>query len=187
MIPTTRTRRVSKVAAPGPSGSVPGVLALTGAFALGALVALAGCDSGAKAASKTACVANGSSRGTSSGACTAGAPRAGARTARSGSLVVTLRVTPTVATVGSAVKIELTARASHAPGALGYLVRYGDGATSGSGAVPQFCIAGAAPPANRTWPLEHRYGARGRYAVSASVYINCTGDRATATARVLIR
>ncbi len=99
------------------------------AIVLGALATLGGCGAGAAA--------------TSSGAAAASTTA----TARAGGLVVTLAVTP--ARVGAAVQVELTARTPHASGALGYLLRYGDGTTGGSGAVPQFCLAGAAPPAHR--------------------------------------
>jgi hypothetical protein len=99
---------------------------------------------------------------------------------------VRLVVGPTVAKVGAAVRIELTAQARHAPGAFGYLLRYGDGHASRSGAVPQFCIAGAAPAAHQTWRLAHRYRAPGRFVVSASVNVNCTDDRATASTRVVV-
>jgi hypothetical protein len=151
--------------------------------ALVALVALTGCGAGGV---RTACVA-GSSSGAGAGACVAGEPRGTSTTVSSGSLTATLALAPAVAKAGSAVTLELTASTPHAAGALGYLVRFGDGATSGSSAVPQFCIAGAAPPAHRVWRLEHRYRARGTYPVSASVYINCTRDRASVATRVLVK
>jgi hypothetical protein len=154
--------------------------ALALVLALGAFVLLAGCGAG------TACVAGAPGGGTS-GECVPETSRGAVRMARSGGLTVTLAITPSVAKAGSTVAIELTARARHAAGALGYLLRYGDGRTSGLGAVPQFCIAGAAPPAHRSWRATHRYRAPGSYIVSASVYINCTQDRATATARLAIR
>ncbi len=100
---------------------------------------------------------------------------------------MTLAAVPVAARVGEPVEIELTAQAPHAPGAVGYVLHYGDGAEAGSGAVPQFCIAGTAPPAHRRWRLEHRYRAAGRYVVSASVRVNCTRDHATASTPVRVR
>ena len=155
------------------------------AISLGALVALTGCGAGDV---RTACVAGSSGgAGAGAGACVAGEPRGTSTTVRSGSLTVTLALAPAAAKAGSIVTLELTARTPHAAGALGYLVRFGDGATSGSSAVPQFCIAGAAPRAHRVWRLEHRYRARGTYLVSASVYVNCAGDHASAATRVLVK
>jgi hypothetical protein len=98
-----------------------------------------------------------------------------------------LTVKPAVARVGAAVEIELDARAWRAPGAISYVLHYGDGVGTGSGAVPQFCIAGTVPPAHRTWRLEHRYQAAGRYVVSVSVRVNCTRDHATASTPVRVR
>ena len=106
-------------------------------------------------------------------------------TARSGSLVVTLTATPMRAKTGSPVEFNLTANASDAPGALGYQLHYGDG-TSAENVVPQFCVAGRGTPTRETWHLTHRYKAAGRYRVSASVYVNCTSDHATATVVVSI-
>ncbi len=114
------------------------------------------------------------------------APRGGAGTARSGGLTATLVISPTAVKPDGVVTIELLARARHAPGAVGYQLRYGDGTGAGSGAVPQFCVAGPGPPAHRVWRLRHRYRAAGRYAVSASVYVNCTRDHATAEAPVRV-
>ncbi len=104
-------------------------------------------------------------------------------TARSRGLAVTLTATPTRTKIGSTVKFNLTANASHAPGALGYQLRYGDG-TSAENVVPQFCVVGGGAPTRETWHLAHRYKAAGRYRVSASVYVNCSGDHATATVTV---
>lgn len=161
---------------------------------LSALVALLGCGAGAG----STCVAARSTGGVPGGcgAGIAGTPPEDSRrsaaggavgTVRSDGLVVTLTVRPAVGRVGAAVEIELAAGTAHAPGAIGYLLRYGDGATSGSGAVPQFCLAGPTPPAHRVWRTGHSYRAPGRYVVSASVYINCTRSRATAVAAIVVR
>jgi hypothetical protein len=101
-------------------------------------------------------------------------------------LGVTLMATPTRASTGSPVEFNLTAYASHAPGAFGYQLRYGDGTSAAQSTVPQFCIAGGGTPRRQTWRLTHRYKAAGRYHVSVSVYVNCTSDHATATVTVSI-
>jgi hypothetical protein len=166
-----------------------------------ALVALLGCGAGAGGACVAAHSTGGGPGGCGAGV--AGTPpastgptaagtgptaAAGATgTARSDGLVLALTVKPAVVGVGAPVEIELAARAARAPGAIGYLLRYGDGATSGSGAVPQFCLAGPAPSVRRVWRTTHRYRASGGYVVSASVYVNCTRERAVATTRVLVR
>lgn len=99
---------------------------------------------------------------------------------------MTLKVAPRLARAGSAVRVEIVARAQRAPGALGYVLRYGDGTTTGSGPVPQFCLAGASRPAHQVWRLGHRYGVRGRFVVSVSVYVNCTGDHVTVRIPLLV-
>lgn len=164
--------------------------------------AIVGCGAGARTESgvRTACVPGGAA-GHGSTDCGSGVPRgadapmggdtpargAAQATARSGDLTVRLEAAPALAKRAGAVQIEVDARALRASGVLGYLLRYGDGTTSGSGAVPQFCLSGAGRPARRTWRVTHRYLARGRYVVSASVYINCTDEHATATVPVLVR
>jgi hypothetical protein len=85
--------------------------------------------------------------------------------------------------VGTPVTFTLTATESHAPGALGYVITYGDG-TSDSNPVPQFCVAGPGPPSSQTWTLIHRYTAGGTYTVTATVSVNCSPDKATATLTV---
>ena len=51
-------------------------------------------------------------------------------TARSGGLTVTLTATPTQGKTGSPVALNLTAYAPHAPGALDYRLRFGDGTSA---------------------------------------------------------
>jgi hypothetical protein len=104
---------------------------------------------------------------------------------RSGGLTVTLTAAPTHVKVGSPVELNLTANASHAPGAFGYQLHYGDG-TNAENIVPQFCVVGGGAPTRETWHLTHRYKAAGRYRVSVDVYVNCTSDHATATAAVYV-
>jgi PKD domain len=112
-------------------------------------------------------------------------PAPAGTTKRSGELTVTLTATPTRARVGATIQVEVTASARHAVGALGYQLRYGDG-TGAANIVPQFCIAGSGAPRRDAWRLTHRYEAPGHYRVSASVYVNCARDRATATVAVTV-
>jgi hypothetical protein len=112
-------------------------------------------------------------------------PVSATATRRSGGLIVALTAMPRRAKVGYTVQFEVTASAGHALGALGYQLRYGDG-TSAENVVPQFCVAGRGVPRRQAWRLTHRYKATGRYRVSASVYVNCTSDHATATVGVII-
>lgn len=105
-------------------------------------------------------------------------------TARSRGLAVTLTATPMRAKTRSPVEFNLTAYAPRAPGVIGYHLRYGDGTSTAQNTVPLICIAGRSTPARQTWRLTHRYKVAGRYRVSASVYINCTSDHATATVAV---
>jgi hypothetical protein len=100
---------------------------------------------------------------------------------RSGGLAVKLTATPMRAKTGSPVEFNLTAYAPRAPGAFGYQLHYGDGTSAAQSTVPQFCIAGGGAPRRQTWRLTHRYKAAGQYRVSASLYVNCTSDHATAT------
>jgi hypothetical protein len=111
-------------------------------------------------------------------------PTSSRATVRSGDLTVTLTATPPAAKAGSPVRFDLTAYASHAPGALGYRLQYGDGTSAAESAVPLFCFAGRGAPMRGTWRLSHRYRTAGRYRVSASVSVNCTSDHATATVTV---
>jgi len=106
-------------------------------------------------------------------------------TKRSGGLITTLTATPTRAKIGSTVQFEVTASVRRALGALGYQLRYGDGTSAGN-IVPQFCVAGRGAPIRQTWRLSHRYKATGRYRVSATLYVNCTSDHATATVAVSV-
>ncbi len=107
-------------------------------------------------------------------------------TAPSRDLAVMLTATPMRAKTRSPVEFNLTAYASHAPGAFGYQLRYGDGTSAAQEAVPLICLAGKGAPMRQTWHLVHRYKAAGRYRVSASVYINCTSAHAFALITVIV-
>lgn len=164
--------------------SVAGATAVAGAVAM-----LAGCAGGARTACVGGATAADGSGGCAPGAVEAGAARSGGAEAvgRSGELRVTLAVTPTVARAGAAVRVTVVATDPHTQGALGYVVRYGDGATVDSSPVPQFCLAGAGRPAHQTWALTHHYRVHGRYAISATAHVNCTDESATALTRVVVR
>jgi hypothetical protein len=107
-------------------------------------------------------------------------------TAHSGGLAVTLTAIPGRAKTGSPVEFNLTAYAPHAPGVIGYQLRYGDGTSTAQNTVPLICVAGKNSPTRQTWHLTHRYKAAGLYRVSASVFVNCTSDHAMATVTVSI-
>jgi hypothetical protein len=110
-------------------------------------------------------------------------PRA---TVGSGGLVVTLTATPMRAKIGSPVELNLAIYAPHAPDALGYQLRYGDGTSAAQSTVPLICVEGRRTPMRQTWRLTHRYKSAGRYRVSASVYVNCTSDHAAASITVIV-
>jgi hypothetical protein len=106
-------------------------------------------------------------------------------TAHSVGLTVILTATPTRAKTDWPVQFNFIAYASHALGALGYQLRFGDG-TSAENVVPQFCVAGEGAPRRQMWRLSHHYKATGRYRASVSVYVSCSSDSATATVAVSI-
>jgi hypothetical protein len=94
--------------------------------------------------------------------------------------------TPMRAKTGSPVEFNLTAYAPRAPGAFGYQLRYGDGTSAAQNTVPLICVEGRRTPMRQAWRLVHRFKTAGQYRVSASVYVNCTSDHATATVAVII-
>lgn len=83
-------------------------------------------------------------------------------------------------------QIEIAMHEQNARGALGYRLSYGDGTATGSGPIPQFCLSGVHKPASQSWRFTHRYAAKGRYVLAASVYVNCTDDRLTARLPVVV-
>ena len=109
-------------------------------------------------------------------------PAEGHRTSTTslGGLSVTLTVKPWRADRGAAVRFNLSVSDSHATGALGYLVEFGDG-SSAAPAMPMYCLAGGGRPAHQTWQLSHRYVRSGHYKVMASGFANCGSGRVTAT------
>ncbi|HXZ62505.1 MAG TPA: hypothetical protein VEG62_07165 [Acidimicrobiales bacterium] len=103
----------------------------------------------------------------------------------SSGLTVTLTAAPSSTTPGSAVVFLLSAHESDALGAFGYHIAYGDGATD-ENPVPQWCRAAPGQPASQTWRLVHSYAKPGTYTVTASVAVNCTTDRGSATVTVTV-
>ena len=100
-----------------------------------------------------------------------------------GGLSVTLTVKPWKADRGAAVQFDLSVADSHATGALGYLLVFGDG-SSAAPALPMYCLAGPGRPAHQTWQLSHRYVKAGHYKVMASGFANCGSGRVTATVSI---
>ena len=100
-----------------------------------------------------------------------------------GGLSVTLTVKPWKADRGAALQFHLSVTDSHATGALGYLLVFGDG-SSAAPALPMYCLAGPGRPAHQTWQLSHRYVKAGHFKVMASGYANCGSGRVTATVSI---
>jgi hypothetical protein len=101
----------------------------------------------------------------------------------SGGLTVTLLTSTTAP--GAALGFIVTAEETHARGALGYRISYGDG-TSDQNVVPLICTAGAGSVQSQVWQLSHHYPSPGTYQVTAIVTANCTLDRATASVPVTV-
>jgi hypothetical protein len=80
------------------------------------------------------------------------------------------------------VRFDLSVTDSHATGALGYVLVFGDG-SSAAPAIPMYCLA-AGRPAHETWQLSHRYLKAGHYRVMASGFANCGPGRVTATVNI---
>jgi PKD repeat protein len=133
--------------------------------------------------STAACVASTDSHDAATQSRLSGTPLAKA-VARSGGLTVTVTA-PTRSRVGSPVEFNATAYERHALGAVGYRLRYGDGDATPPIMLPQFCT-NTSRPVHETWRLSHRYKSPGRYTASLTVYVNCTGNHATATATVTV-
>jgi PKD domain len=114
-------------------------------------------------------------------------PAEGHRTATTslGGLSVTLTLKPWRADRGTAVQFNLSVSDSHATGALGYVVEFGDG-SSAAPAMPMYCLAGGGRPAHQTWQLSHRYVRSGHYKVTASGFANCGSGRVTATVNIVV-
>jgi hypothetical protein len=72
---------------------------------------------------------------------------------------------------------------SHATGALGYLLVFGDGFIAAT-ALPMYCLAGPGRSAHQTWQLSHRYVHAGHFKVMASGFANCGSGRVTATVHI---
>jgi hypothetical protein len=100
-----------------------------------------------------------------------------------GGLSVTLTVKPWRANQGAAVQFTLSVSDTHAKGALGYLLVFGDG-SSAAPALPMYCLAGPGRSSHQGWQLSHRYVKAGHYKVTASGFANCGSGRVTATLNI---
>jgi hypothetical protein len=105
--------------------------------------------------------------------------------ASSHGLSITLSVVPSRAAAGATVQVNLDLAARAANGALGYMVRFGDGSVHAN-AIPMYCLAGPGRPEHQSWRLTHRYAHAGTYRVSAVGYANCGPDHASVTSLVTI-
>jgi PKD domain len=94
--------------------------------------------------------------------------------------VVPVRVAP-----GEPVVFNLNVTDRAANGALGYIVRFGDGA-SHANVIPMFCLAGKGRPEHEAWRLTHRYARAGTYQVSATGYANCGPDRSSVARQLVV-
>ncbi len=100
-------------------------------------------------------------------------------------LEVVLTIKPARAIVKAPVTFTLTMSDSHAVGAFGYDLKFGDG-TSRTIAVPQYCLVPPGKPAHVTWRFTHRYSKIGHYRVTVLGYVNCTSTRASSATTVVI-
>ena len=105
--------------------------------------------------------------------------------ANSRGLTITLSAVPARAAAGATVQFNLSLAARAANGALGYMVKFGDG-SSHANAIPMYCLAGPGRPEHQTWRLTHRYAHAGTYHVSAVGYANCGPDHTSVTSLVTI-
>lgn len=111
----------------------------------------------------------------------ASAPRLVRAAADDGGLHVA--VTATGSPRRGAVRYTIRATDARAPGALGYEITFGDGASARS-ALPQFCVSGRGRPTRARWRVTHRYTS-GTYHVTVTVRANCT--QVAATARLTVK
>jgi hypothetical protein len=106
-------------------------------------------------------------------------------TATSRDLRISLSVIPARAAPDEPVLFNLTITDRAANGALGYIVRFGDG-TSHANVIPMFCLAGKGRPEHEAWRMAHRYARAGSYHVSAIGYANCGPDRGSVTRQLVV-
>jgi hypothetical protein len=104
-------------------------------------------------------------------------------TATSGGLSIRVTATPSNGQIGTAVAFTITATETHAPGALHYLIAYGDGETA-SNPTDEVCVAGPGPAANESWSLSHNYLTPSTYTVTVTVGVNCSPDSAEVQLKV---
>lgn len=104
------------------------------------------------------------------------------RTVRRSGLVVDVRTRES----GPAGTVQVVVRAEdlHAPGALSYAVRFGDGAVA-QDRVPQFCVRPPGPRRKADWHLAHHYARAGAYRISVRVSAGCA-TAVTASVRLRV-
>jgi hypothetical protein len=98
-------------------------------------------------------------------------------------LTIVLTADPSRGPVSTPVSFTLKASDSSARGALGYQVTYGDGGMD-SNVTPALCTAGPGQPESQTWSLTHQYATATSFTVVATVTVNCSPDKASATLTV---
>lgn len=118
---------------------------------------------------------------------TSGTPASRQRTSTtsSGPLSVSLTVAPVRAAPGAAVEFNVGVADQRATGALGYVLRFGDGSVRAN-PLPMFCLAGPGSPESGSWRFAHRYSRAGTYRASVTGFANCWPARATTTVTVKV-
>jgi hypothetical protein len=100
-------------------------------------------------------------------------------------LTISLKVSPKRVAPGAAVTFRLHLAATHAVGALGYVLSFGDG-TSRANPIPMYCMAGSGVSVQHTWRFTHSYRKAGTYAVVARGRVNCSRARVVARATIVV-
>jgi hypothetical protein len=100
-------------------------------------------------------------------------------------LRISLKISPRRVAPGVTVVYEVHLTASHAVGALGYRMSFGDGA-SRANPIPQYCLQAPGRAASADWTIRHHYAKAGTYKVVVTGFVNCTAARAVARAVVVV-
>lgn len=100
-------------------------------------------------------------------------------------LTISLKVSPKRVAPGAAVTFRLHLAVTHAVGALGYVLRFGDG-TRQANPIPMYCMAGSGVSEHGTWRFTHSYRKAGIYAVVAIGRVNCSRARVIARATIVV-
>lgn len=100
-------------------------------------------------------------------------------------LTISLKVSPKRVAPDAAVTFRLRLAATHAVGALGYVLSFGDG-TSRANPIPMYCMAGSGVSEHETWRFTHSYRRAGIYTVVATGRVNCSRARVVARATIVV-